>query len=157
MFPHNKFCMQKVASVTFMPFLKIHNFIIYHPNSKKLGNYVERYIDCGIVKFCRILMYLDVTLQTLNMVCRKFKIYISSFSCMCSYETISHMNEVKAESPSTRYIVNIYPEFQRSIHIHYKVTVSCENLSGREKLSASRDFTVCNIRCVYRAEFILGI
>ncbi len=34
MFPHNEFCMQKVASVTFIRFLKIHNFIIYHPNSK---------------------------------------------------------------------------------------------------------------------------
>ena len=34
MFPHNELCMQKVASVTFMRFLKIHNFIIYHPNSK---------------------------------------------------------------------------------------------------------------------------
>ena len=32
------------------------------------------------VKFGRILMYLNVTLRTLNMVCRKFKIYISSFS-----------------------------------------------------------------------------
>ena len=38
-------------------------------------------------------MYLNVTLWTLNMVCRKFKIYISSFSCTCSYEAISHMNE----------------------------------------------------------------
>ena len=28
------------------------------------------------------------------MVCRKFKIYISAFSCTCSYETISRMNEV---------------------------------------------------------------
>ena len=34
--------------------------------------------------------------------------------------------------------------------------VSCENLSGREKISASRDFTVCIMRCVYRAELILG-
>ena len=33
------------------------------------------------------------------MVCRQFKIYIPSFSCTCSYETISHMNEVNAESP----------------------------------------------------------
>ena len=53
-------------------------------------------------------MYLNVTLWTLNMVCRKFKIYISSFSCTCSYETISHMNEVKAESPSTWYSKHIY-------------------------------------------------
>ena len=30
----DEFCMQKVASVTFILFLKIHNFIIYHPNSK---------------------------------------------------------------------------------------------------------------------------
>ena len=30
------------------------------------------------------------------------------------------------------------------------------NLSGREKVSASHDFTVCIIRCVYRAELILG-
>ena len=37
------------------------------------------------------------------MVCRKFKIFISSFSCTYSYETISHMNEMKAESPSTWY------------------------------------------------------
>ena len=37
-----------------------------------------------------------------------------------------------------------------------EVPLSCENLSGREKLSASRDFTVCIIRCVYRAELILG-
>ena len=38
------------------------------------------------------------------MVCRKLKIYtISSFSCTCSYGTISHMNEVKAESPFTWY------------------------------------------------------
>ena len=49
------------------------------------------------------------------MVCRKFKIYISSFSCTCSYETISHMNEVKAETPSTLYskhmprISKLYP------------------------------------------------
>ena len=35
------------------------------------------------------------------MVCRKFKIYISSFSCTRSYETFSHMNEVNVESPST--------------------------------------------------------
>ena len=34
--------------------------------------------------------------------------------------------------------------------------VSCKNVSGREKISASRDFTVCIIRCVYRAELILG-
>ena len=34
--------------------------------------------------------------------------------------------------------------------------VSCKNLSGREQISASRDFTVCIIRCVYRAELILG-
>ena len=31
-----------------------------------------------------------------------------------------------------------------------------KNVSGREKISASRDFTVCIIRCVYRAELILG-
>ena len=29
MFLHNEFSMQKGALVTFMPFLKIHNFIIY--------------------------------------------------------------------------------------------------------------------------------
>ncbi len=103
--------MQKVASVTFIRFLKIHNFISYHSNSKYLGNY----IDCWIVKFGRILMYLNVTLWTLNMVCRKFKIYILSFSCTCSYECISHMNEAKAESPSTWYskhmpiISKLYP------------------------------------------------
>ena len=34
-------------------------------------------------------MYLNVTLWVLNMVCRKFKIFLSSFSCTCSYETIS--------------------------------------------------------------------
>ena len=34
--------------------------------------------------------------------------------------------------------------------------MSCKKLSGREKISASRDFTVCIIRCVYRAELILG-
>ena len=34
MFPHNELCMQIVGSVTFMPFLKIHNFIINHPNYK---------------------------------------------------------------------------------------------------------------------------
>ena len=84
MFPHNEFCMQNVASVTFMPFLNIHNFIIYHPNSKYFGNYVERYIDCWIVTFGRILIYLDVALQTLNTVCHKFKIYISSFSWTCT-------------------------------------------------------------------------
>ena len=28
------FFMQKVASVAFIPVLKVHNFIIYHPNSK---------------------------------------------------------------------------------------------------------------------------
>ena len=55
-------------------------------------------------------MYLNVTLWTLNMVCRKFKIYISSFSRTCSYESISHMNEVKAESPSTMPIISkLYP------------------------------------------------
>ena len=37
------------------------------------------------------------------MVCCKFKINISSFSCTYSYEIISHMNEVTAESPSTGY------------------------------------------------------
>ena len=36
-----------------------------------------------------------------GMASRKFKIYVSSFSCTCSYETISRMNEVKAESAST--------------------------------------------------------
>ena len=56
------------------------------------------------MKYGRILMYLNVTLWTLNRVCSKFKICISSFSCTCSYETISHdMNEVKEESPSTWY------------------------------------------------------
>ena len=30
----DEFCMQKVASVTFILFLRIYNFIIYHPNSK---------------------------------------------------------------------------------------------------------------------------
>ena len=66
-------------------------------------HYVDLCIDCSIVKFGRILMYLNVTLWTPNMhgTCRKFKIFISSFSFTCSYETISHMNEVKAESPST--------------------------------------------------------
>ena len=39
------------------------------------------------------------------MVCRKFKIYI--FSCTCSYETISHMNEVNTEPPSTLYSKHI--------------------------------------------------
>ena len=38
----------------------------------------------------------------------------------------------------------------------WPVPVSCKNLSGREKISASRDFTVCIMRCVYRAELILG-
>ena len=52
------------------------------------------------VKFGRILMYLNVTLWTLNVVCRKFKRYIPAFSCTCSYETISHMTEVNAESSS---------------------------------------------------------
>ncbi len=55
------------------------------------------------------------------MVCRKFKIYILSFSCTCSYETISHMNEVKAES-HLHDIVNICLEFQSCIRNHYKVT-----------------------------------
>ena len=32
------------------------------------------------------------------------------------------MNASKAEPPSTCYIVNICPECQSSIHIHYKVT-----------------------------------
>ena len=41
-YPHNKFCLQIVTSVTFIPFLKIHNYIINHPNSKLLGNYVDR-------------------------------------------------------------------------------------------------------------------
>ena len=48
--------------------------------------------------FGRILMYLNATLCTLNVVCRKLKIYLSSFSCSHGYETISHMNEVEAES-----------------------------------------------------------
>ena len=65
------------------------------------------------MRFGRILMYLNVTLWTLNMVCRKFKIYIPAFSYTCSYETISHMNED---------IVNIFLKFQSSIRIHYKVT-----------------------------------
>ena len=65
------------------------------------------------------------------MVCRKFKIYISSFSSTYSYETSLHMNEVKAESPST-YIVNTCLELQSSIHIHYKVT----GLQSLEKLDA---------------------
>ena len=65
-------------------------------------------------------MYLNVTLWTINMVCRKYKIYISSFSCTCSYETISHMNKVKAESPSTLYskhmarISKLYPYLLQS-------------------------------------------
>ena len=60
-------------------------------------------------------MHLNVTLCSLNMVCRTFKIYISSFSCTCSYETISHRNEAKAESPSKWYskhmptISKLYP------------------------------------------------
>ena len=29
-FPHNELCLKKVAPVTFRPFLKIHNFIIYY-------------------------------------------------------------------------------------------------------------------------------
>ena len=64
-------------------------------------------IVCWIVRFGRILMYLNVTLWTLNMVCRKFKIYIPAFSYTCSYETISHMNEVNAEPPSTWYSKHI--------------------------------------------------
>ena len=40
------------------------------------------------MKFGRILMYLNVNLWTLNMVCRKFKIYISTFSCTCSYSPV---------------------------------------------------------------------
>ena len=49
------------------------------------------------------------------------------------------MNEVKAESPSTRYIiVNIRPEFQSSIHNHYKVTELHQSL---EKLNGTRFFT----------------
>ena len=64
-------------------------------------------------------MYLNVTLWTLNMVCRKFKIYIPAFSYTCSYETISHMNEV---NPHLHDIVNIFLKFQSSIRIHYKVT-----------------------------------
>ena len=68
------------------------------------------------MNFGSILMYLNVTLWTLNMVCHKFKIYIPAFSCTCSYETISHMNEVNAEHPSTRYskhittISKLYPD-----------------------------------------------
>ena len=78
------------------------------------------HIDCWIIKFGRILMHLNVTLWTLNMVCRTFKIYISSFSCTCSYETISHMNEAKAKSPSTWYskhmptISKLYPYWLQS-------------------------------------------
>ena len=118
--------MQKGASVTFIPFLKIHNFIIYHQTPHNLVTMLKHiqavYIDCWIVKFGRIMMYLNVTLWTLDMVCRKFKIYISppSFSCVCSYETISHMNEVKAESPSTWYskhmprISKLYPDSLQS-------------------------------------------
>ena len=46
------------------------------------------------------------------------------------------MNEVKAESPSTRYIiVNIRPEFQSYIHNHYKVTELHQSL---EKLNGTR-------------------
>ena len=56
------------------------------------------------------------------------------------------MNEVKAESPSTRYIiVNIRPEFQSSIHNHYKVTElhqSLENLNGTRFLSETGP-TIC--------------
>ena len=78
-------------------------------------------IVCWIVRFGRILMYLNVTLWTLNMVCRKFKIYIPAFSYTCSYETISHMNEVNAV-PHLHDIVNIFLKFQSSIRIHYKVT-----------------------------------
>lgn len=39
-----------------------------------------------------------VSLWMLNMECRKFKIHFSSFSYSC--ETILHINEVNAESPS---------------------------------------------------------
>ena len=60
------------------------------------------------MNFGRILMYLNVTLWTLNMVCRKLKIYISSFSCTCSYETISHMNEIPQISKLYPYSLKSY-------------------------------------------------
>ena len=44
----------------------------------------------------------------------------------------------------------------RQVQRYRASAVSCKKLSCREKVSASRDFTVCIIRCVYRTELILG-
>ena len=106
MFPHNEFCMQIVASVTFIRFLKMHNLIIYHPNSKLLGNYVERHIDCWILKFGRILLYLNVTLWTLNMISRKFKIYICNFHVHVAMKPFRIWTKWK-QNPHLHDIVNI--------------------------------------------------
>ena len=69
------------------------------------------------------------------MVCRKFKIYIPAFSYTCSYETISHMNEVNAEPPSTLYskhmpgISKLYPYSLRTTKLRlYRVCV-CSSLT----------------------------
>ena len=99
-FPRNGFWVQGVASVTFVRFLRIHNFMICHPGSEWLGGCVERCMGCWIVKFGGILMYLCVALWTLDVVCREFKVFVSSFSCACGCETVSRVGEARAESPS---------------------------------------------------------
>ena len=77
-------------------------------------------IVCWIVRFGRILMYLNVTLWTLNMVCRKFKIYIPAFLhvAMKPFRIWTKW----MQNPHLHDIVNIFLKFQSSIRIHYKVT-----------------------------------
>ena len=94
-----------------------------------------------------------VTLWTLNTVCPKCKTYISSCSCTCSYETISHMNEVKAESPLHHDIVNICLEFQSSIHMNYKVT----GLQSLEKIIPYAIFALPYVTEIILIEKLFGV
>ena len=68
-------------------------------------------------------------------------------------------SRISCQDKSVLIIIQVYFLFdldEQSVRQFLWVPGWCKNLSGREKISASRDFTICIIRCVYRAEFILG-
>ena len=51
MFPHDELCMQKVASVKFIPFLKSHNFKIYHTNLVTMFKDIDTTELCNCEEF----------------------------------------------------------------------------------------------------------
>ena len=91
---------------------------------------VEPCIDCWIVNFGRILMYLNVTW---NMVCHKLKNIYRQFHVHVVMKPFRIWTKWK-QNPHRHDIVNICPELQSSIHIHYKVT----GLKSFEKLYPMR-------------------